>query len=155
MNEPPLDFHPEECENFAAAYIQAATADHQETVALCQAITAKRQAITARKRAAAAWQKFIAVDKHADKMRSDKYTKYSARADQFTAAIRLSVIAERQCIAAFNQAATLRMFSDAADRKAAKARKHLLEARRHAAQLANHVALSFNTIFSGKKARLL
>jgi hypothetical protein len=47
------------------------------------------------------------------------------------------------------------MFSDAADRKAAKARKHLLEARRHAAQLANHVSKSFNTIFSGKRARLL
>ena len=136
MNEHPLDFDfQEECKNFAAAYMQAATAENQARSALSQADTVNKQAATASKRAAAAYRQSIAADEHAAVVRSTTGRKQAAAADRLACRLRRKAI----CLW----------------RLAEKFSKKSRAASIHADKLINYVDISFNTVFSGNKARLL
>ncbi len=142
MNEHPLDFHQEECKNFAEAYMQAETASKRAAAAKMQAATANMQAVTADKHAKIAFGLFKAVCRiYAKGQPVQQQAKFQQQAKKVVAAdIRSSLL--------FQRAERLRWRANAFS-------KESLAASMYAAQLATSVASSFNTTFSGKKARLL
>ena len=143
MNEHPLDFHPTQCKNFAAAYMQAARAERQASAAKMQFDTADRKHVTAKKHTCLAYRRFQAATKHYDLRRfkfSETVQKATAR-KRFFAAIRLHRLLSRK--------------SDRLGRLAIAELNKFIEARELARHLSKHVDIAFQTVFSGNKARLL
>ena len=140
MNEHPLDLHPELCVDFAEAYTSAAcmdAADARERAAAeeMDAATSNMEAVKADKLFKLSYARYISSSKHLKKDRSP-----AAISHTIEAAIR---------------ARRLRVKAQRLKRLANFLRKEADGASKWAAQLSTSVESSFNTVFSGNKARLL